>query len=146
VATTSIVRYGTNGDPLHEGKLDLPELLDRPTTDEWAVARDFIERRRWQEAVTYRAIAPHEYTIRKWQSGLAGELEFDHFISMIRRFGYADFYYRIRHIYWVVDDFKYWTMGWPMAETVVINRARRDAAEPWKVVAPDSPGSHSSGC
>ena len=26
-----IVGYGVNGDPLHEGKLDLPELLEAPT-------------------------------------------------------------------------------------------------------------------
>jgi hypothetical protein len=31
-----IVRYGTNGDPLHEGKLDLPELLEEPTPEECA--------------------------------------------------------------------------------------------------------------
>jgi hypothetical protein len=26
----------------------------------------------------------------------------------------------------------YWTMGWPVEETAVINRARVDAPEPWK--------------
>jgi hypothetical protein len=31
-----------------------------------------------------------------------------------------------------VDEFKYWTMGWPVSETTVINRARVDAVEPWK--------------
>ena len=40
--------------PLHEGKLDLPELLEVPTPEEWAWARDLIERRRWQEAVSLR--------------------------------------------------------------------------------------------
>ncbi len=50
----------------------------------------------------------------------------------IRRFGYADFYFRVRHLYWAIDEWKYWTMGWPVAETVVINRARVDAPEPWK--------------
>ena len=33
---------------------------------------------------------------------------------------------------WAIDEFKYWTMGWPVAETTVINRARVDAPEPWK--------------
>jgi hypothetical protein len=125
-----------NGDPLHEGKLDLLELLQRPTPDEWAWARDFIARRRWQEAVMYRETAPHEYTIRKWESGEQANQDFDQFATFIRRFGYADFYYRIRHIYWAVDDFKYWTMGWPVEETVVINRARVDSREPWKVAKP----------
>jgi hypothetical protein len=45
---------------------------------------------------------------------------------------YADFFYRIRHIYWTVGEFKYWTMGWSVEATRVINRARVDAPEPWK--------------
>jgi len=48
------MRYGVNDDPLSEGKLDLPELLEKPTPEEWAWARDFIEQRSWREAVAYR--------------------------------------------------------------------------------------------
>ena len=128
----SIVRYGVNGDPLREGKLDLPELGDLPTADESAWARAFICRRRWREAVTYREKAPHEYTVRKWQDSEDANGEFDQFVTLVRKCGYADFYYRIRHIYWSVDDYKYWTMGSPVAQTSVINRARVDAPEPWK--------------
>lgn len=127
-----IVGYGVNGDPLHEGKLDLPELIEHPTTDDLAWARDFIGRRRWQEAVTYRETAPHEYTVRNWQRAEAANTEFDQFVNLLRRCGYADFYYRIRHIYWAVDEFKNWTMGWPVVQTTVINRVRLDAPEPWK--------------
>ena len=43
-------------------------------------------------------------------------------------------YYRVRHIYWAIDEHKYWTMGWPVEKTTVINRARVDAPEPWKEV------------
>jgi len=128
----TIVGCGVHGDPLHEGELDLPELLETPTTAEWAWARAFIASRRWQEAVTYRKTAPHQYTVRTWRRGEEANLEFDRFVTCIRRFGFADFYYRIRDIYWVVDEFKYWTMGWPVDETTVINRARVDAPEPWK--------------
>jgi len=127
-----IVGYGVNGDPLHEGKLDLPERLEVPSPAEWAWARDFIARRKWREAVTYRKTAPHEYTIREWEAGGQANQDFDQFTIYIRRFGYADVFYRIRHIYWAVDEFKYWTMGWPVDETVVINRAHVDAPEPWK--------------
>ena len=45
---TRIVGRGVNGDLLHEGKLDLPELLETPTADERAWAREFIAGRRWQ--------------------------------------------------------------------------------------------------
>ena len=127
-----IVGYGVNGDPLHKGKLDLAELLEEPTPDEWAWAREFIARRKWREAVTYRETAPHEYIVRAWEDGGQANQDFEQFILFIRRFGSADYYYKIRHLYWAIDEFKYWTMGWPLEETTVINRARVDAAEPWK--------------
>jgi len=129
---TPYVGTGVNGDPLHEGKLDLPELREPTSAEELEWARAYISRRRWQEAVTYRETAPHEYTVRQWQASDDGNDEFDRFITLVRRCGFADFYYRIRHLYWAVDEFKYWTMGWPVAETTVINRARLDAPEPWK--------------
>jgi hypothetical protein len=127
-----IVRIGVHGDPLADGKLDLQELRESPTEDEWTWARAFIAQRRWQEAVTYRKTAPHEYTIRDWQPDAGAVADFDAFAALIRRCGYADFFYKVRHIYWAVDEFKYWTMGWPIAETVVINRAGVDAPERWK--------------
>ncbi len=126
------MRYGVNGDHLSEGKLDLPERLEEPTPDDLQWARDFVQRREWREAVTYRETAPHEYIVREWEAGDQGSQDFDRFIVMTRHFGYADFYYKLRHIYWTVDQFKYWTMGWPVEETTVINRARVDAPEPWK--------------
>ena len=110
----SITRYGAHGDPLHEGKFDL--------------------HRTWREAVTYRETAPHEYTVRGWENGTQANETFNRFTLSIRRFGYADYFYRLRHIYWVVDTFKYWTMGWPVEETTVINRAPVDSPEPWKAV------------
>ena len=134
VPSIPIVGRGVNGDLLHEGKLDLPELLEIPTPEEWTWARDFISRRKWREAVTYRKTAPHEYTVRDWEVGGQANQDFDQFTTSIRRFGYADFFYRVRHIYWAIDEFKYWTMGWPVAETTVINRARLDAPEPWRKV------------
>jgi hypothetical protein len=126
------MRYGVNGDPLREGKLDLPELLEKPSDDDWAWAREFVAQRSWREAATYRETAPHEYVVRKWEASDQGNEDFSRFITLIRRFGCADFYYRVRHIYWTVDGFKYWTMGWPVEETTVINRASLDAPEPWK--------------
>lgn len=126
------MRYGKNGDPLREGKLDLPELLEKPTPEECAWAEAFVTQRTWREAVTYRETAPHEYIVRTWEKAKQGNRDFDRFIAYIRRFGFADFYYKVRHIYWEVSEFKYWTMGWPVEETTVINRARVDAPEPWK--------------
>ena len=126
------MRLGVNGDPLGEGKLDLPELLEVPEPGELQWAQEFIAQRRWREAVTYRETAPHEYVVRDWEKGAQGNRDFDRFVVSIRRFGYADLYYEVRHIYWAIDEFKYWTMGWPVEQTTVINRARVDAPEPWK--------------
>jgi len=122
-----VTRLGTHGDPLPEGKLDLPELRETPTPEELAWARAFIARRNWREAVTYRETAPHEYTVRAWEAGAQANEDFDRFTLSIRRFGYADFFHELRHLYWVVGVFKYWTMGWPVQETIVINRAPVDS-------------------
>jgi hypothetical protein len=86
-----IAGCGVNGDPLHEGKLDLPELLEVPTPREWAWARDFIARRKWCEATTYPKTAPHEYTVREWEAEGQANQDFDQFTTFVRRFGYADF-------------------------------------------------------
>ena len=132
MSDTASTRYGVHGDVLKEGKLDLPELREEPSSEEWAWARSLIAGRSWREAVTYRETAPHEYVVRKWEQDDRGNQDFDSFITLIRRFGYADFFYKVRHLYWVIDEHKYWTMGWPVEETTVINRARVDAPEPWK--------------
>ena len=129
------MRYGVNGDPLKEGKLDLPELLEVPTPEERDWAREFVSRRRWREAVTYRDTAPHEYVVRTWETDEPGTLDFSRFVVLIRRCGYADCFYQVRHIYWALDEFAYWTMGWPVEETTVINRARVDAPKTWKGLA-----------
>jgi hypothetical protein len=105
-------RYGVYDDPLPDGKLDLPELLEVPTIDEWMWAREFITGRRWRETVTYRETAPREYTVRAWLGATQANREFDRLVDLVRRFGYADFFYKVRHLYWAVDEFKYWTMGW----------------------------------
>ena len=67
---------------------------------EWAWARDFIA---WREAITYRETAPHEYVVRKWEAHEQGNGDLDRFVALVRRFGFADFYYEGRHIYWVID-------------------------------------------
>ena len=119
-------RSGANGDPLPAGKLDLPELRETPTAEDWAWARAFIGRRRWREAVTYRETAPHAYTVRDWMPEPEDQRDFERFVTQVRRFGYAGYFQRSRYLYWVVDGLKYWTMGWPVAETTVINRAAAD--------------------
>ena len=39
MSSSRIHGHGVNGGPLHEGKLDLPELREPPMEEEWAWAR-----------------------------------------------------------------------------------------------------------
>jgi hypothetical protein len=90
-------------------------------------ARDFVAAVRWQFAKTMPQW-PHEYTVRDWNPDR--DAEFAAFVELIRRQGVvkpwpADAVTpRYHHTYLEIDDWDYWTMGAPVAETTVINRAR----------------------
>jgi hypothetical protein len=62
---------------------------------------------------------PHEYTVR----GETADRDFDWFVLYIRQHGYRARYGGRLYIYLEVDHWRYWTMGEPVAETTVINRA-----------------------
>ena len=70
---------------------------------------------------------PHEYTVRTWRPDL--EQEFVEFIVMIRRDGVVKAWPRdaatprYHHTYLELEGWEYWTMGSPIPETNVINRA-----------------------
>lgn len=83
---------------------------------EWL--RSFIDCRRWREG---KADPSHEYTVREWLP--AGTKEFEHVVEVIRQFGVpAQYEWRI-YVYLHIDGMKYWTMGEPVSETTVLNRA-----------------------
>jgi hypothetical protein len=71
---------------------------------------------------------PHEPTVREWGPDL--ERAFRGSVDLIRRKGVIKPWPpeastpRYRHTYLEVDGWEYWTMGSPMPETTVINRAR----------------------
>jgi len=70
---------------------------------------------------------PHEYTVRDWQPELEGN--FFEFVSLIRSAGIVKPWPRdavtprYHHTYLEIDGWEYWTMGEPIFETTVINRA-----------------------
>jgi hypothetical protein len=94
------------------------------TSDE---ARRYIASVRWQFASTMPQW-PHEYTVRSWGGDL-GE-EFLAFVALIREQGEVKPWPRdavrprYHHTYLEIVGWEYWTMGAPIAETTVINRAR----------------------
>lgn len=96
---------------------------------EWDIeqARRYIREVTWRFAETMPQW-PHEYTVRDWRPDL--DVEFEAFAALIRRAGIvkpwpADAAVpRYRHRYLAIDGWDYWTMGSPLQETTIINRAR----------------------
>jgi hypothetical protein len=89
-------------------------------------ARAYIAEVRWQFAKTMPQW-PHEYTVRQWRPDL--DHEFFEFVELIRRDGVVKPWPRDAstpryHLtYLEVDGWEYWSMGAPVTETTVINRA-----------------------
>lgn len=98
-------------------------------TEAFAVddARGYIEEVRWQFARTMPQW-PHEYTVRDWRADL--DDTFEAFVVLIRDEGIVKPWPadtptpRYHHTYLAIDGWDYWTMGDPVDETIVINRAR----------------------
>lgn len=93
--------------------------------------RDYVGRVQWKFAKTMPRW-PHEYTVRAWTPDL--EPEFEAVVVMIREEGEVRPWPtnvaspRYHHTYLEVDGWQYWTMGSPIRETTVLNRARVDGA------------------
>ncbi|TMB89749.1 MAG: hypothetical protein E6J45_09825 [Chloroflexi bacterium] len=89
-------------------------------------ARTYIATVKWQFAKTMPQW-PHEYTVREWRPDL--EAAFEALATLIRTTGIVKPWPRdaaqprYRHPYLELDGWEYWTMGAPIPETTVINRA-----------------------
>ena len=83
--------------------------------------REMIARCQWTFAKTM-PWAPHEYIVRG-KCPLTEE-EFLYFIDMQRRFGVKEHWGKYFNPYLYIDDYKYWTMGAPVEETIIMNRAK----------------------
>ncbi len=91
------------------------------TEPDYDKLREMIARCQWTFAKTM-PWAPHEYIVRG-KCPLADE-EFLYFIDMQRRFGVKEHWGKYFNPYLYIDDYKYWTMGAPVEETIVMNRAK----------------------
>lgn len=109
------------------GVIDVAEPSLRPLALTADDARPFIADVRWQFAKTMPQW-PHEYTVREWRPDV--EQEFFDFVALIRRDGIVKPWPRdaasprYHHTYLELDGWEYWSMGEPIPETVLINRAR----------------------
>lgn len=83
--------------------------------------RELIARCQWTFAKTM-PFAPHEYIVKD-KCSLSAE-EFEYFVNMQRQHGVKEQWGKYNNPYLYIDDYKYWTMGAPIEETTVINRAK----------------------
>ncbi len=82
---------------------------------------EFVFKNNWVFAKTMPK-NPHEYVNRK---KLAPDMQvkFDEFVKYIRRFGRRASFWNREYIYLLFDGYYYWTMGAPVEETYILNRA-----------------------
>ena len=83
--------------------------------------REMIARCEWKFAKTM-PFAPHEYIVKE-RCPLSAE-EFEYFVNMQREHGIREKWGKYNNPYLYIDDYKYWTMGAPLEDTTVINRAK----------------------
>ncbi len=96
-----------------------------------AELHDFAGAHRRTNAMTMPQ-CPHEYGVRK---NVADDDSFRRFVMTIRRCGNDEPFFALTHRYVDLGDFKYWTMGYTLAATIIINRAHLTPAA--RVFAPD---------
>jgi hypothetical protein len=92
------------------------------TEDEFAA---FVAAAPWRFASTMPE-TPHEYTLRRQHDPVV----FEAAVRFIRERGYQARWGRATRTYFNLDGKKYWTMGAPVEQTVVLNRAALDRVEP----------------
>jgi hypothetical protein len=85
--------------------------------------RNFINKFKWTYANTYAKICPHEYIVKDkidkghWDS-------FAELVRYIREKGFTANYISMSREYYILDDHYYWTMGAPVEDTSILNRAK----------------------
>lgn len=88
--------------------------------EEWL--RGFIKGAQWVFAKTMPE-SPHWYTLRRTNV----TADFERAVMDIRTHGYLRRYKGYDYTSYDLDGWYYWTMGAPIAETILINRAQIDA-------------------
>lgn len=95
------------------------------------IRRHFAEHD-WRFAKTMPQV-PHWYTLRKnWK----GPADFEAVVQYIRERGYKMRWGRYNHTYLDIDGWRYWTMGAPLPETILINREEIKDSSPYDAIAP----------
>lgn len=100
----------------------LPRPSQEPPSMDETWLRSFIASAEWVFAKTMPQ-SPHWYTLRRTND----EQAFEHAVLDIRAYGYTRRYQGYDYTSYDIDGYYYWTMGAPLGETILINRARLDS-------------------
>jgi hypothetical protein len=94
--------------------------MDEPITQSVDLSideiREYVKSVHWHTAQD----GSHSYTLAKWEPKFAAM--FYAFVWFIRKNGYIEMFRDVPYICFDVDDYRYWTMGAPLHETILINR------------------------
>ena len=84
------------------------------------LTKNKLEENKWIFAKTMPE-TPHFYTLRRTWSD---EKKFESIVEYIREHGVKEKFEGKEYIYLHLGDFKYWTMGEAVKDTILINRAK----------------------
>jgi hypothetical protein len=94
--------------------------MDSPAVTSAFDPAAFIAKHKWTFAKTMPKW-PHEYVVRQ---KVDDDESFNAFVMLIRRTGTAREWHGRIFTYLKIDGWEYWTMGSPLDQTTIINRAR----------------------
>jgi SAM-dependent methyltransferase len=107
--------------------------MANPTLEQSGIQRilRYIRSNKWTFAKSMPQI-PHWYLVRDETDSIE---DFRFFTNFIRVYGYQQTFYKRTFTYFNMNGFKYWTMGAPVEETTILNRARVDYPSPYDSLA-----------
>jgi len=80
----------------------------------------------WKTKFTFAktmASIPHEWTCKHdWYN----KDRFEDIVMFIRENGVKENFYKKEYIYFYANGYKYWTLGYPLEKTIIINRAKSE--------------------
>lgn len=80
---------------------------------------DFVAAHEWKFAKTMAKI-PHWYVVRE---KCRDDMEFQNAVEFVRKHGEPRRFWKQIYIYYDFDGHSYWSMGFPLDETTILNRA-----------------------
>ena len=81
--------------------------------------KSILENCDWKFAKTMASYNPHSYTLKKtWDNPVL----FENVVFYIQHFGVSELFKYKHYTQLYLGEFKYWTMGEPVKQTILINR------------------------